>query len=211
MTSLITPSPQDPKERLLILFPEDLLFLSVDEERTTVTYEVTGNSRDGQTGTELRSGEQLWVMKINSKEEKKKRKTTQKSSVFLFFFEGKTPLGWNPGKGEIHCAGEVTAWNHRYVQERREQQAKVPSKHQKTHLYLEGEAAEVAQRNCPQPWRFSRSARIWSWVSLLSWGTQRCLQPHHVGVLIRNIHHWCSSLPRGWLILGKFSSRSRRV
>lgn len=39
MTSLITPSPQDPKERLLILFPEDLLFLSVDEERTTVTYE----------------------------------------------------------------------------------------------------------------------------------------------------------------------------
>lgn len=29
----------DPKERLLILFPEDLLFLSVDEERTTVTYE----------------------------------------------------------------------------------------------------------------------------------------------------------------------------
>lgn len=85
MTSLITPFPQDPKERLLILFPEDLLFLSVDEERTTVTYEVTGNSRDGQTGTELRSGEQLWVMKINSKEEKKK-KNTQKSSVFLFFF-----------------------------------------------------------------------------------------------------------------------------
>lgn len=108
MTSLITPFPQDPKERLLILFPEDLLFLSVDEERTTVTYEVTGNSRDGQTGTELRSGEQLWVMKINSKEEKKKK--TPRKAVFSFsFFEGKTPLGWNPGKGEIHCAGEVTA------------------------------------------------------------------------------------------------------
>lgn len=86
MTSLITPSPQDPKERLLILFPEDLLFLSVDEERTTVTYEVTGNSRDGQTGTELRSGEQLWVMKINSKEEKKKKKNHPEKQCFPFLF-----------------------------------------------------------------------------------------------------------------------------
>lgn len=106
MTSLITPFPQDPKERLLILFPEDLLFLSVDEERTTVTYEVTGNSRNGQISTEVRSGEQLRVMKINSKEKKEER--IEKQS-FLFVFEGKTPLDGNPGKGEIHCAGEVTA------------------------------------------------------------------------------------------------------
>ncbi|XP_042739231.1 probable pleckstrin homology domain-containing family N member 1 [Lagopus leucura] len=39
MVQMATGCTEDPKERLLILFPEDLLFLSVDEERTTVTYE----------------------------------------------------------------------------------------------------------------------------------------------------------------------------
>lgn len=102
MTSLVTPFPQDPKERLLILFPEDLLFLSVDEERTTVTYEVTGNSRNGQISTELRSGEQLWVMKINSRGKKGRK---HRKAVFSFHFwrenspwwesrERRNPLCW---------------------------------------------------------------------------------------------------------------------
>lgn len=107
MTSLITPSPQDPKERLLILFPEDLLFLSVDEERTTVTYEVTGNSRDGQTGTELRSGEQLWVMKINSREEKKKEKPPRKAVFSFSFSKGKLPLAGIQAKEKSTVLGRL--------------------------------------------------------------------------------------------------------
>lgn len=58
----------------------------MDKERTAITYEVTRHSANGQISKELReagSGEQLWVVKMNSKE---KRGKPEEKQCFPFLF-----------------------------------------------------------------------------------------------------------------------------
>ncbi|XP_064381569.1 uncharacterized protein LOC135330731 isoform X2 [Dromaius novaehollandiae] len=89
----------DSEERLLILFPEDLLFLSVVKERTAITYELSnrGDRENGQRNKELRgagSSEQLWETKksLNIKDKKEKSEENIKALFFFSFLKGKLPL-----------------------------------------------------------------------------------------------------------------------